>query len=229
MKKYKKHTNPNCQCASCKSKRGELSGKNSPNWYKLKIKCSNCNKIVFISKYLLKLKHHFCNRKCFGEWMTKYRIGEKNFNCKNRKTLQQKYFCKADCGNEISMFSALYGKGQCKSCSHKGKKSHFFGKTAPHTKYIKYKRIYFHSSWEKKYAKYLDKLGVKWLYESKTFNLGDCTYTPDFYLPATDEYIEIKGWFRPEAKNKFRLFKKLYPKINIKILMKKELQNLKVF
>ena len=28
-RKRKKHTNSNCQCASCKSKRGELSGKNS--------------------------------------------------------------------------------------------------------------------------------------------------------------------------------------------------------
>ena len=28
--KRKKHTNPNCQCASCKSKRGEYKGKNHP-------------------------------------------------------------------------------------------------------------------------------------------------------------------------------------------------------
>ena len=30
MGKNKKHTNPNCQCASCKGKRGEYKGSNSP-------------------------------------------------------------------------------------------------------------------------------------------------------------------------------------------------------
>jgi predicted nuclease of restriction endonuclease-like RecB superfamily len=63
-----------------------------------------------------------------------------------------------------------------------------------------------------------DKNKIIWLYECKTFDLGDTTYTPDFYLPKTDMFVEIKGFWRPEAKEKFKLFKKLYPYIKIKVI-----------
>jgi hypothetical protein len=159
-----------------------------------------------------------------------------------------RHYCIENCGREISYSNWLYGSKKCSFCSKKdwaklikifykgsnnpnfgnhklaGKNNPHYGKTASHSKYIKYKNIYFHSSWEKKYAKYLDKNKIEWLYESKYFDLGNCTYTPDFYLPKTDEYIEIKGWWRPEAKKKFNLFKKLYPNIKIKVLMRKELK-----
>ena len=84
------------------------------------------------------------------------------------------------------------------------------------------------SSWEIKYAKYLDKKKLEWLYESKTFDLGNTTYTPDFYLPESNRYIEIKGYWRKDAKEKFELFKKLYSKVSMKLLMKKELEKLGV-
>ena len=63
------------------------------------------------------------------------------------------------------------------------------------------------SSYEIAYAKYLDNMNIEWQYESTTFNLGDTTYTPDFYLPDRDKYIEIKGWWREDAKIKFKKFK----------------------
>jgi len=78
------------------------------------------------------------------------------------------------------------------------------------------------SSWEIVYAKWLDKQNIKWLYESKTFDLGNTTYTPDFYLPETEEYIEIKGYWRDDAKKKFNLFKKKFK--DIKILIYNELK-----
>jgi predicted nuclease of restriction endonuclease-like RecB superfamily len=81
-----------------------------------------------------------------------------------------------------------------------------------------YKGYLMKSSWEIKYAKYLDKNNIKWEYENKTFDLGNTTYTPDFYLPETDIYIEIKGWFRKDAKRKMKLFYKLYPKINLRLI-----------
>jgi len=51
---------------------------------------------------------------------------------------------------------------------------------------------------------------MKWKYEPKTFDLGNTTYTPDFYLTEFDCWIEIKGWFRIDAKRKIKKFKKLY-------------------
>ena len=92
----------------------------------------------------------------------------------------------------------------------------------------RYNGIWMRSSYEMKYAKYLDNQGIKWLYESKTFDLGNTTYTPDFYLPNKNQYIEIKGYWRKGIKEKFNLFKILYPQINIKIIMKEDLINLGV-
>ena len=79
------------------------------------------------------------------------------------------------------------------------------------------------SSYEIKFAKYLDKKEIRWLYEPKTFDLGNSTYTPDFYLPETNEYIEIKGWFTDKAKNKMLLFYKKYKDIKLNILDEKKL------
>jgi len=45
-------------------------------------------------------------------------------------------------------------------------------------------------------------------------------------LPEFDCYIEIKGWWRDKGRVKFERFKKLYPKVRIKVLMKLELEEL---
>ena len=139
----------------------------------------------------------------------------------------QKYFC-IDCKKQISLNNFLYGLKRCKSCSHKGKLSIRFGKPAPHGKGSYYKNIWMRSSYEIAYSKYLDKNKIKWLYEPKTFDLGDTTYTPDFYLPKTKEYIEIKGYIKPNFKNKLYLLKKQNKKINITILFRQELRELKL-
>jgi predicted nuclease of restriction endonuclease-like RecB superfamily len=95
-------------------------------------------------------------------------------------------------------------------------------------KKIKYKNIWMRSSWEVAYATYLDKNNIKWLYESQVFKVKEKLYIPDFYLPKTNTYIEIKGFWRNNAKVKFDMFKKLNPKIKIKVLYKKDLQQLNI-
>lgn len=79
------------------------------------------------------------------------------------------------------------------------------------------------SSWEIAYAKWLDKNNIEWRYELNTFDLGDTCYTPDFYLPETNEYIEVKGYFPKKIKEKIELFKQLYHNINFKVLLGKDL------
>jgi hypothetical protein len=167
-----------------------------------------------------------------------HKLGKNATRYIDGRTLK-KYYC-IDCGKELSE----YRHKRCGSCSHKGKNNPFygkkrlkhskaisgrnngmFGKLANYGKGCYYKNIWLRSSYEIAYAKYLDKNKIKWQYESKTFDLGNCTYTPDFYLPKTKEYIEIKGWWRKEAKKKFKKFKKVYPKIKIKVLMFKELKD----
>jgi len=104
--------------------------------------------------------------------------------------------------------------GRCR-----GKNHHRFGKSMS-PKFVQYKNKWFRSNWEVIYAKELDSKSIKWLYEFKTFDLDDTTYTPDFYLPKTDEYIEVKGYKSDIFIRKFKIFKQKYPTIKIKILDK---------
>jgi len=59
-------------------------------------------------------------------------------------------------------------------------------------------RIRLRSKLEGKYAKYLDDNNIDWFYEYKAFPYKGKdgrrrTYTPDFYLPNEDKFIEVKG------------------------------------
>jgi len=92
--------------------------------------------------------------------------------------------------------------------------------------YIKYKKINMRSSWETKFAQFLDLLGFNWIYEPRIFDLGNMTYTPDFYIPKRDLYVEIKGYISDIFKKKFKKFKKSYPQIKIKVLVYKDLKKL---
>jgi len=85
-------------------------------------------------------------------------------------------------------------------------------------------RVCFRSTYELKYAKYLDKKGILWKYEHKTFELSNCTtYTPDFFLVKNKKYREIKGYMSDSAQEKVDLFQKEYPNRNFKILYKEDL------
>lgn len=131
----------------------------------------------------------------------------------------------------------LYNKHHTKKTKERMSKSHtglqageknpMFGKVT-HGKWGEYKGIKMRSSYEIAFAQWLELSGYKWEYESKTFDLGNTTYTPDFYLPEFDCYIEIKGWWRAKGKTKFDLFIMRHTGINIKVLMQKELQELGV-
>ena len=109
-----------------------------------------------------------------------------------------------------------------------GENNPMYGRLSPHSPKIKYKGIWMRSSWEVAYAKWLDKNEIGWKYEFKTFDLGNTTYTPDFYLPTLDLWIEIKGWWRPNNKKKYKILQKQQPKINIQLLMNKELKDMGV-
>jgi hypothetical protein len=57
-----------------------------------------------------------------------------------------------------------------------------------------YKGIEFRSKLEAQWAATLDVLEVPWLYEVEGYQLSDGTrYLPDFYLPDSDQFFEVKG------------------------------------
>lgn len=108
-----------------------------------------------------------------------------------------------------------------------GRDSSNFGKPLrPH--WGIYKGILMRSNWEIWFAQFLDISGYRWEYESKTFDLGSTTYTPDFYVPEWNQFIEIKGYFSQKAKDKIDLFKEQYPKENLRIFQRENLKRIGV-
>ncbi|MFA5837159.1 MAG: hypothetical protein WC837_09420 [Bellilinea sp.] len=91
---------------------------------------------------------------------------------------------------------------------------------------------------EEMFARVMDYYGVRWIYEPRTFDLewnanGKVTlaFTPDFYLPDQDLYVELTT-LRPQLstkKNKkMRLMAQLYPNIHIKLMKRREMRDLMV-
>ena len=56
------------------------------------------------------------------------------------------------------------------------------------------------------FASDLDAQGIEWQYEPKRFDLGWSTYCPDFYLPAFDRWVEVKGYCTDTAQRKIVQF-----------------------
>ena len=84
------------------------------------------------------------------------------------------------------------------------------------------KTIYFYSRWEANIARLFNYLGINWTHQPKTFNLVSQNYTPDFYLPEDDIYIEVKNFLWKYSKIRDRKFRKIYPNIKLTLLLKKD-------
>ncbi len=113
------------------------------------------------------------------------------------------------CGKDNSNF----GKSPSQLCS-KGRGSYYNSPLQG--------KVYLRSSYEIAYAKYLDEHKILWMYEMETFDLGNTTYTPDFFLLQFEKFIEIKGYMRKESQEKINKFLKQYP-WNLEILYKEDL------
>lgn len=93
---------------------------------------------------------------------------------------------------------------------------------------------YFRSSWEANIARYYNYLGIEWEFEPKTFvfeniKRGSVSYTPDFYLPKEDKWVEVKGWMDSKSKTKLKRFEKQYPEEykKLQLITQKEYEEIK--
>jgi len=84
---------------------------------------------------------------------------------------------------------------------------------------------------EEDFAKLLDFYCIEWLYEPRSFPLrweGDRIaemFTPDFYLPELDLYVELttlKQNLLTEKNRKLRQLRALYPEVNVRLLNKSD-------
>lgn len=92
------------------------------------------------------------------------------------------------------------------------------------------------NSTEEHFASLLDSHGIDWLHEPHRFPIAfDLAgqpvefFTPDFYLPATDEYIELtvlKQCLCTKKNRKLRLLLELYPDIKCRIIYRRDYENL---
>ncbi len=80
--------------------------------------------------------------------------------------------------------------------------------------------LYFFSRWEANFARILNLLKVKWEFQPEGFDLITQKYTPDFYLPKYDTYIEIKNFLSNYSLNRDQEFRRLYPDKNLILILK---------
>lgn len=81
-------------------------------------------------------------------------------------------------------------------------------------------QFYFYSRWEANFARILNLLGIPWLYQCRTFDIGGHTYTPDFYLPDSDTWIEIKNFLSDYSRDRDKNFRKWYPELELMLILK---------
>lgn len=62
-----------------------------------------------------------------------------------------------------------------------------------------YKGIEFRSRLEARYARTFDDHSIRWAYEVDAIDVGGRPYLPDFWLPGTKTYVEVKGPHKERA------------------------------
>lgn len=83
-------------------------------------------------------------------------------------------------------------------------------------------KIYFYSRWEANLARLFNYLKINWTHQPKSFDISFQTYTPDFYLPDYNIYIEVKNFLWKYSAERDRKFREIYPNIKLLLLLKEE-------
>ena len=87
---------------------------------------------------------------------------------------------------------------------------------------------------EKLFSEHLDLFNIQWIYEPTSFPLKwgrgaiKMMFTPDFYLPELDVYVEITTMNQnliTKKQKKIKLAKKLYPNCNFKLINESQFYN----
>jgi hypothetical protein len=91
---------------------------------------------------------------------------------------------------------------------------------------------------EAEFARILDFYGIPWAYEPRTFvlardTLGNVTeaFSPDFYLPDQELYVELTTMQPHQIRHKNRKIKRLrelHPEVNIKLFKRGDIRSLMI-
>ena len=210
---------------------------------KKQLTCRGCGCIVHrYPSQIMRPDAVFCSRDCRNK---NYKRAFPSW--KHPAVKEYKHRC-AGCQREFTTRGSDY-RAKCRTyCSKRCSAKH--AKRKPHSQETKaklsaaaarqsvsYARRYLYrgpngeirmrSSWELRFACWLDKQGIAWTYEPQFKLSSGHVYMPDFQLASSD-IIEIKGYMREDAKAKWDIFCAEYPEINKILLMKEDLKKLGV-
>ncbi len=121
--------------------------------------------------------------------------------CKNefKPRIEKQIYCSQPCVYKSEVYKTKMSK------ANKGKTGGY-RKGSGNTKGGYYKRFYFDSPFEIEIAKELDRLNIKWIRNTKRFYFvyeNKKTYCiPDFYIKDLNLYLETKGYWRGNKKEK---------------------------
>ena len=103
---------------------------------------------------------------------------------------------------------------------------------------LHHEQVRFAHNSERQFAKLLDFYGIAWEYEPRTFTLERDradnpvqAFTPDFYLPTYDVFIEITTLNQKlvtKKNRKARRLRELHPEVQIKVLYQRDYLHLLV-
>lgn len=139
----------------------------------------------------------YCSYECFKKGPRKQKTGSfiECINC-NKKFYCKKYMLKTRkyCSNNCQFESQSKGIKKLPTNGRTG-----YRRDLPDDQYFK-------SAFEADYARYLIANNITYQYEKHTFKIivdgKDRFYTPDFYIPSEDKFIELKGSKTKTAYNK---------------------------
>ncbi len=160
-----------------------------------------------------KLKDHFSKNK-----VDKFCL-ECNTNIKNKRSSTK--FCSRSCSN-------IHNKSKLSEARIK------YLESSKHINWIDTYNISgdlikVQGNWEKEFAISLNRLGI--LYKRKSVSInGTNKYTPDFYIPDYDIFIEVKGFLY--EKDKYKMLKSLdnNKDMDLRIIFNiKEIKNLTIY
>lgn len=173
------------------------------------------------------------------EWREKNREKEKEIRKKQGETYSNNI-------KEKKIIPSFLGKKHTKETKQKisnsmGVRNNGLVKTKWYKLYSPYmeREVSLQGSWEYKYALYLNNNNIKWEKTKKkhlSYKLFEDDYVhyyyPDFYLPESDSFIEVKGYYwkstdgRVDDKRKMEAVLKYNSNRKIIILEKEDLKNL---
>lgn len=211
--------------------------------------CEYCNQI-YVER---RSTQRFCCRQCLYAWMHEFSEQKKPRELRTCIVCHRQFsvfchrttkYCSAKCFHVSRVGSRLSEKHK-KIISETRRRDWANGKTyanvtAAKTKWYDHVKstgevVRLQGTWEVLYARHLDEQGINYISHKgvihyvRSVDGTNRVYLPDFYLPDTDEYLDIKNDYLLRIdRQKFEDIKTCNPTLKLTIITKQQLTQLKL-